>query len=127
MLLVAAGTMQALLVCELLLRRILFLCVPSRRFALQRYADNAVLSSFATLLLKTATVPMQALASILLVGSGRLLCLDAFAALLTLSSSSVHAYTVLARMYNFGVAPFVTAGQWLFVTLDFDVRAITPV
>ena len=122
--------MQGLLVCELLLRRILFLCLPSRRFALQRYADNAALSSFAALLLQTATVPMQALASI--VGTlGRFWALAVFgcicfAALLTLSSSSVHAYTVLARMYNLGVAPFVTAGQWLFVILDFVFRAITP-
>jgi hypothetical protein len=130
MLLVAAGTMQGLLVCELLLRRILFLCLPSRRLALQRYADNAALSSFAALLLQTATVPLQAFASVLAT-LGRFWALAVFgcicfAALLTLSSSSVHAYTVIARMYNIGVSPFVTAGQWLFVILDFVFRAVTP-
>jgi hypothetical protein len=130
MLVLAAGTMQALLVCELLLRRVLFLCLPSRRLALQRYADNAALSSFAALLLQTATVPLQALASIVAT-LGRFWALIVFgcicfAALLTLSSGSVHAYTVLARMYNVGVAPWVTAGQWLFVILDFVFRAVTP-
>jgi hypothetical protein len=29
-------------------------------------------------------------------------------------------------MYNVGVVPFVTAGQWLFVLLDFTHRAIVP-
>jgi hypothetical protein len=29
-------------------------------------------------------------------------------------------------MYNVGVAPWVTAGQWLFVILDFVFRAVTP-
>jgi len=130
MLLVAAGTMQGLLVCELLLRRILFLCLPSRRLALQRYADNAALSSFAALLLQTATVPLQAVASIVAT-MGRFWTLGVFgcicfAALLTLCGSSVHAYTVIARMYNIGVSPFVTAGQWLFVLLDFVFRAVTP-
>jgi hypothetical protein len=130
MLVVAAGTIQALLLADMLLRRVLFLCLPSRRQGLQRYADNAALSSFAAFVLQTATVPLQAVASIvstvgrfwaLIVFAG--LC---FAALLTLSSSSVYAYTVLARMYNVGVAPFVTAAQWLFVLLDFVFRAVSP-
>ena len=38
MLLVAAGTTQALLMSDLLLRRVLMLFVPSRREPLQRYA-----------------------------------------------------------------------------------------
>jgi hypothetical protein len=122
--------MQALLVCELLLRRILFLCLPSRRVALQRYADNAALSSFAALLLQTATVPLQALASVVAtLGQFWVLVLlgcVGFAALLSISGNSVYVYVVLARMYNFGVAPWVTAGQWLFVILDFAFRALTP-
>jgi hypothetical protein len=130
MLVVSAGTMQALLVCELLLRRILFLCLPSRRVALQRYADNAALSSFAALLLQTATVPLQALASVVAtLGQFWVLVLlgcVGFAALLSISGNSVYVYVVLARMYNFGVAPWVTAGQWLFVILDFAFRALTP-
>jgi hypothetical protein len=130
MLVVAAGTIQALLLSDMLLRRVLFLCLPSKRLGLQRYADNAALSSFAVFVLQTVTVPVQAVASIvatlgrfwaLIVFAG--LC---FAALLTLSSSSVYAYTVLARMYNVGVAPVATAMQWLFVLLDFVFRAVSP-
>ena len=33
---------------------------------------------------------------------------------------------MLARMYNVGVSSVVTAGQWLFVLLDFVFRAVTP-
>jgi hypothetical protein len=64
MLLVAAGTMQALLVCELLLCRVLFLCLQSRRLALHSYTDNDALSSFTALLLQMETVLMQVLSSI---------------------------------------------------------------
>jgi hypothetical protein len=45
-----------------------------------------------------------------------------------MSSSSVHAYTTLSRMYNTGVAPFVGGLQWLFMLLDFVfVRVVVPV
>lgn len=48
--------------------------------------------------------------------------------LLRMSSSSVHAYTTLSRMYNTGVAPFVGGLQWLFMLLDFVfVRVVVPV
>jgi hypothetical protein len=73
---------------------------------------------------------MQALASVV-APVGRFWALMVFgcicfALLLTLSSSSVYAYTVLARMYNVCVEPAVTAGQRLFVLLDFVFRAVTP-
>ena len=93
-----------------------------------------MLSSFAALLLQTATVPLQTLGSVIAT-LGQfdddpwvlvLLGCVGFAALLTISSNSVYAYVVLARMCNFGVAPWVTAGQWLFVILDFAFRALTP-
>jgi hypothetical protein len=97
MLLVVAGTMQALLVCELLLRRVLFLCLQSRRLALHSYTDNAALSSFTALLLQMQTVLMQVLSSIVST-LGRFWALTVFgcicfAGLLILSSSSVHACT----------------------------------
>jgi hypothetical protein len=131
MLLIAAGSIQALLLSEMVLRRALLLICPSKRNALQRFADTSALSSFACFCLNAITVPLQAIASIVNT-IGRFWVLMAFAcvffsALMTLSGSSVYAYTVLARMYNYGVVPFVTAGQWLFVLLDFVNRAIVPV
>ena len=50
-----------------------------------------------------------------------------FAALLSMSGSGIYAYTVLARMYNVGVAPTMTQVQFLFVLLDFVFRAVVPV
>ena len=130
MLVVAAATIQVLLLADLLLRRLLFLCIPSKRPALQRFADNAALSSFAAVVLQTATVPLQAAASVVAT-VGRfwamiVLAFLCFAGLLMLSTSAVYAYTVLARMYNVGVAPVVMAGQWLSVLLDFVFRAVVP-
>jgi len=63
MLLVAAGTTQALLLCDLLLRRILFLFLPGRRGGLKRFADNLALTSFAAAVLQAATLPVLAVAS----------------------------------------------------------------
>jgi hypothetical protein len=130
MLLVAAGATQALLLSDLLLRRILFLFLPGRRSGLKRFADNAALTSFAAALLQTATLPVLALASVVNT-LGRSLSLIAlafvvFGALLVISTSAVYAYTVLARIYNVGVAPVVMATQWLFVLLDFVFRAVVP-
>jgi len=91
MLVVAAGTIKTLLLADMLLRRVMFLCLPSRQ-GLQRYADNASLSSFAAFVLQTATVPLQAVASIVsTVGRFWALIVFAglyFAALLTLRTQS---------------------------------------
>ena len=120
MLLLAAGTTQALLLSELLLRRVLLLALPSRRNKLQRFADNSALSSFACCCLNTITIPLQTVVSIVsTIGRFWVLLVLAcvfFGALMTLSSSSVYAYTVLARVYNIGVVPF---GAWPFAI---DVR-----
>ena len=130
MLLALAASTQALLLSELLLRRVLCVFVPARRAAVQRYADNSVLSALAAACLQTATLPLQAVGSLLgsfsrfagLLLVGMLL----FAALAVLSNSSVYAYRVLTQMYNTGVAPVVGSLKWLFVLLDFVFRATVP-
>jgi hypothetical protein len=111
MLLALAASTQALLLSELLLRRVLCVFVPARRAAVQRYADNSELSALAAACLQTATLPLQAAGSLLgsfsrfagLLLVGMLL----FASLAVLSNSSVYAYRVLTQMYNTGVAPVV--------------------
>ena len=130
MLLVAAGTTQALLLCDLLLRRILFLFLPGRRGGLKRFADNLALTSFAAAVLQAATLPVLAVASAVST-LGRSLTLIAlafvvFGSLLVMSTSAVYAYSVLARIYNVSVAPVVVATQWLFSLLDFVFRAVIP-
>jgi hypothetical protein len=130
MLLVAAGTTQALLLCDLLLRRILFLFLPGRRGGLKRFADNLALTSFAAAVLQAATLPVLAVASAVST-LGRSLALIAlafvvFGSLLVMSTSAVYAYSVLARIYNLSVAPVVVGMQWLFSLLDFVFRAVVP-
>jgi hypothetical protein len=51
MLLIVAGTTQALLLSEMLLRRFLLLTFPSKRNPLQRFADTSAVSSFACFVL----------------------------------------------------------------------------
>jgi len=130
MLLLLAASTQVLLIAELLLRRLLYLVVPPKRTAVQRYADNSLLSSLAAAMMQTATVPLQAVASLLASGTrvwAVLLLLTAlFTTLLVVSNSSVYAYSALVRMYNFGVAPAVGALKWLFVLLDFVFRLSVP-
>lgn len=58
MLLVLAATLQTLLMSELLLRRLLYIFIPTRRHAVQRFADNSVLSSLAAAVMQTATLPL---------------------------------------------------------------------
>jgi hypothetical protein len=130
MLLLAVGTTQALLVCDLLLRRIIFLFLPGKRSGIQRFADNAALTSFAAALLQTAALPVLVVASVVgtLERSLSLIALTfvAFGGLMAMSTSAVYAYTVLARLYNVSVTPVVMATQWLFVLLDFVFRAVVP-
>ena len=130
MLLLLAASTQMLLISELLLRRLLYLVLPPKRTAVQRYADNSLLSSLAAAVMQAATVPLQAVASLLASGTrvwAVLLLLTAlFTTLLVVSNSSVYAYSALVRMYNFGVAPAVGALKWLFVLLDFVFRLFVP-
>ena len=131
MLLVLAATLQVLLIVELLLRRLLYLVLPAKRTSIQRLADNSVMSSLVTAVLQAATVPLQAAASLLASGTRvwviLILLAALFTTLLVLSNSSVYAYSALARMYNFGVAPSVGALKWLFGLLDFPFRAFVPI
>ena len=131
MLLTLAATVQVLLVAELLLRRLLYLFIPAKRTSIQRLADNSVLSSLATAALQAATVPLQALASLLASGmrvwAVLLLLAALFTTLLVISNSSVYAFRALVRMYNFGVAPAVGTLKWLFVLLDFLFRVVVPI
>jgi hypothetical protein len=69
MLLIMAATTQMLLFSELLLRRLLYVVMQVLRGAVQRYADNSVLSSFAAAVLQAVTVPLQAVASLLASGT----------------------------------------------------------
>ena len=130
MLLVLAASTQLILLTELLLRRVLCVFIPARRAAVQRYADNSVLASLTVACLQTATLPMQACAS--LVGSLSryfavlLVAMLLFATLMVMSNSSVYAYSMLVRAYNTGVAPVVGSMKWLFVMLDFAFRAAVP-
>ena len=130
MLLILAASTQLLLISELLLRRLLYLVLPVKRTSVQRFADNSLLSSLAAAIMQTATVPLQAVASLLASGvrvwAVLLLLAALFTTLLVLSNSSVYVYSALARIYNFGVAPAVGALKWLFILLDFVFRVFVP-
>lgn len=130
MLLILAASTQLLLISELLLRRLLYLVLPVKRTSVQRFADNSLLSSLAAAIMQTATVPLQAVASLLASGvrvwAVLLLLAALFTTLLVLSNSSVYAYSALVRLYNLGVAPAVGALKWLFILLDFVFRVFVP-
>jgi hypothetical protein len=121
---------QLILLTELLLRRVLCVFIPARRAAVQRYADNSVLTSLTAACMQTATLPLQTVAS--LVGSFSryfavlLVAMLVFATLMVMSSSSVYAYSMLVRGYNTGVAPVVGSTKWMFVMLSFVFRAAVP-
>ena len=102
MLLIAAGTTQALLLSEMLLRRVLLLVFPSKRNPLQRFADTSALSSFAFLCLNAITVPLQAVASIMNT-IGRCVVLMAFACCIHCSSTYVQ-YRCCAFCHGWPVA-----------------------
>jgi hypothetical protein len=130
MLLILAAATQSLLLCELLLRRILYLFFSARRTAVQRYADNSVLASLATAALQTATVPLQAAASLLASGTRvwvlMLLLAVVFTTMSVMSNASAYAFSAIVRMYNAGVAPAVGGLRWLSILLDFLFRAAVP-
>jgi hypothetical protein len=130
MLLVGAGVVQTLLICDLLLRRILFLFFSNKRSGLKRFADNAALSSFAAALLNLTALPVLVLTSIVNTLGRSLsliaLCFVVFASLLLLSTSAVYAFVVFSRIYNVGIAPVLMATRWIFVLLDFVFRAFMP-
>ena len=130
MLLIMAATTQTLLFSELLLRRLLYVVMPVRRGAVQRCADNSVLSSLTAAVLQAVTVPLQAASSLLASGTSiwvlMLVLGIVFTSFFVMSSSSVYAYRALVRMYNTGVAPVVGGFKWLFILLDFVFRATVP-
>lgn len=130
MLLLFAVTVQTLLLCELLLRRVLYLFFSAKRSAVQRYADNSVLASMVAAMLQAATVPLQAVSSLLASGARvwviLLLLTIVFSVFTVMSNSSMYAYSALVRMYNTGVAPVVGALKWISIISDFAFRAVVP-
>ena len=126
-----AAILQVLLVFELLLRRLVQLVVPGKRTALQHFADTSALTTFLASLLQVATLPLQALGSLLMALSRytNLIIVLAilFALCLLLSTTFVHMYSTVARFYNNGVAPIVATLRWLFILVDFVFRATVPI
>ena len=99
-----AVILQVLLILELLLRRLVQVVVPGKRTALQHFADTSALSTFFASVLQVATLPLQALGSLLLAISRytNLIIVLAvlFAFSLLLSTTFVHMYSTVAKFYN---------------------------
>ena len=111
-----ALSIQVLLVFELLLRRVIYIFIPVRRAAVQRYADNSVLGALAAACMQAATLPLQALGGLLSIFTRSvavvLLGMLLFTTLMVLSTSSVYMYSTLTNMYNTGVATVVGCLRW---------------
>jgi hypothetical protein len=130
MLLVLAFVIQTLLISDCLLRRLLQVFLPCRVSRLERYANANLLSTLAAACFNAATLPLQALASLLAALNryvGLLLLFSVvFAMLLVLSPNAVHAYSTVARVYNLSATPFLAALRVVFILLDVVWRAVTP-
>ncbi len=64
MLIVLAFVLQTLLLFDCLLRRILQVVLPCKVTPLERYANTSILSTLAANALNAATLPLQALATL---------------------------------------------------------------
>lgn len=131
MLLVFAGTLQAVLILEILIRRIIEIFIPVQKSEVQSFADTSALSVFAAACLQVATIPLQAVIS-LITSFNRYLVLIFTAMLLfivlyILSNTSVYVFSIFVRVYNEGVAPIVSTMRIVFVFVDFILRIILPV
>ena len=60
MLLILAATLQCLLIFECVLRRVLMVFFPSKRSAVQRFADTNMFATGAAAVVQAATLPLQA-------------------------------------------------------------------
>ena len=131
MLLVFAGTLQAVLIIEILIRRIIEIFIPVQKSEVQSFADTSALSVFAAACLQVATIPLQAVIS-LVTSFNRYLVLFFSAMLLfivlyILSNTSVYVLSIFVRVYNEGVAPIASTMRIVFVFVDFLLRIILPV
>ncbi|NBW88855.1 MAG: hypothetical protein EBR51_02905, partial [Gammaproteobacteria bacterium] len=130
MLLFLAFVLQTLLLFDCLLRRVLQVVVPCKVAPLERYANTSLLSTLAANALNAATLPLQALAT--LVGSWtRYVALlvvvgGVFTVLLVLSPNAVFVYSTLTRAYNYSVTPLLATTKVVFILADVLWRAGAP-
>ena len=105
MLIVLAFVLQTLLLFDCLLRRILQVVLPCKVTPLERYANTSILSTLAANALNAATLPLQALATLVGTWSRYIMLLvvvgGVFTLLLVLSPNAVFVYSTLARAYNY--------------------------
>ena len=130
MLIVLAFVLQTLLLFDCLLRRILQVVLPCKVTPLERYANTSILSTLAANALNAATLPLQALATLVGAWSRYVMLLvivgGVFTLLLVLSPNAVFVYSTLARVYNYSATPLLATSKVVFILVDVVWRAGVP-
>lgn len=131
MLLVFAGAIQAVLLVEVLLRRIIEIFIPVQKSDVEKFADKSALSVFTAACLQIATIPLQAVISLITSFNRYIILVFAsivlFIVLYMMSNTSVYVFSAFVRVYNAGVAPIVSTMRLVFVFLDVLLRVILPI
>ena len=124
----AAGALQAFVVFECLLRRILGILIPGQRSAVGALSDKTALAVGVTNLGKMVAIPFRCISGVVSVGFYTLVaCGMMMLVAVTVAENSGPTMALILSVYNLAIGPVVNATLDVFGVLYGFIRIIIPI